>query len=131
MMRKLRDSILTRLFCGLLGLYFLNLSVDAAYPSPNHIPDFTYFNDQESIIEIVVEQVIGLEDYFEELDNPESETQFPKRNIKSDLKLNLPVWTEFFTSNQTGILEIDPITEDAFLTQSYPQIDPPPPKFQG
>ena len=127
MLSKIRSCTLTRFFCGVLGLYFLNLSVDNAYPSPEQIPEFISFNDQESIIEILVEQVIGFEDYFIELEHPESETKSPKHNTKTELKLNLPIWLgllpEYIDSFNTL-----PTTKEAFLRQSYPQIDPPPPK---
>jgi hypothetical protein len=111
----------------MLGLHFLNLSVESAYPSPDCIPASTYFNDQESIIEIIFEQVIGLNDYFAELDDPESETQYPKQHQKTELKLNLPVWLELF-SEKKDLLKINPITSETFFEERYPQIDPPPPK---
>ena len=127
MMRKIRNSALTRFFCGVLGFYFLNLSVDNAYPSPGQIPEFISFNDQESIIEILVEQVIGFEDYFTELENPESETKSPKQHTKTELKLNRPIWLGLFAECIASFNTL-PTTKEAFLRENYPPIDPPPPK---
>lgn len=56
-MRKLREHILTRLLCGLVAAIILNFSVDAPDMYDNHIPENLAYNDIESVVEWVLEDV--------------------------------------------------------------------------
>ena len=60
MLSQIRNSVFTKILWGLMGLYLLNISVDTADPNPEHIPEDLSINDQESIVEIVVEKILGL-----------------------------------------------------------------------
>jgi hypothetical protein len=69
-----------------MGLYMLNISVDV----PNYIfnapqPDVA-FNLQESIIEIVVEKVLGFENAIPETQDSDSDS---KRQIKPSFKIDV------------------------------------------
>ncbi len=68
-----------------MGLFLLNMSVDMEDPNPEHIPEDLSINDQESIIEIIVEQVLGYEDAFKEYDDHDTEDHNKKSNVKIDL----------------------------------------------
>ena len=68
-----------------MGLYFFNISIDTADPNPEHIPEDLSINDQESIIEIVVEKILGYEDAIKEYDDHDPEDHNTKTNIKIDL----------------------------------------------
>ena len=68
-----------------MGLYFLNISVDAADPNPEHIPEDLSINDQESIIEIVVEKILGYEDAIKEYDDHDPDDHNTQTNVKIDL----------------------------------------------
>ena len=68
-----------------MALYLLNISVDMADPMPRFVPEDLSYNDQESIVEIVVEQLLGYEDAFEEFDDADSSDQNSKTPIKIDL----------------------------------------------
>lgn len=67
-----------------MSLYLLNISVDAADPAPEHIPEDLSFNEQESIIELVVEKLLGFENAIEEYDDYDSEDYIKKKNFNSD-----------------------------------------------
>lgn len=67
---------------GLLGLYFLNISVDTADLNPEYIPENLSINDQESIIEIVVEKVLGFEDAIREYDDHDPEDHNQQTGVK-------------------------------------------------
>jgi len=56
-----------------MGLFFLNISVDVDDPSPNFVLEDLTINDQESIIEIIIEQVLGYEQAIAEHDDNDSE----------------------------------------------------------
>lgn len=68
-----------------MALYLLNISVDMADPMPRFVPEDLSFNDQESIVEIVVEQVLGHKDAFEEFDDADSSDHNNKTVVKIDL----------------------------------------------
>src|SRR5690606_17957684 len=84
MFQHIRHSIAIRFLWGFMGLYFLNMSVDTVDAYPNNIPEDLSFNDQESIVEIVVEQVLGYENAIEEHDDPDTENHTKKSNFKID-----------------------------------------------
>lgn len=83
-MKQIRNSKYNRLLWGFLGLYFLNISVDTADLSPRHLPEDLSFNDQESVIEIIVEQVLGFQDAIKEYDDNDTEDHNTKTNLKID-----------------------------------------------
>ncbi len=111
-----------------MGLYMLNISVDTADANPEHIPEDLSINDQESIIEILVEQVLGFDDAFEEYDDHDAEDHNKKNANKIelithfiiDLKLSK---NPIITSNQ-NYSDYSP-----FLTSGYYKLDLPPPKI--
>src|SRR5690606_39464798 len=82
---RIKNSVFIKVFWGLMGLYLLNISVDPADPNPDHIPEDLSFNDQESIVEIIVEKILGFENAFKEYDDQDSEDHNKKNNIKIDL----------------------------------------------
>lgn len=108
-------------------LYLLNISVDTADPNPEHIPEDLSFNDQESIVEIVVEKVLGFEDAIKEYDDHDTEDHNKQKNIKIDLSVHV-IKADKFAHNQ-----IDERKEPCFdyvarLTNGFNEIDSPPPK---
>ena len=87
MIGLLRNSTLLKVFWGLMSLYLLNISVDSPDRYPDYIPEDLSINDQESIIEILVEKVLGYGDVFKEYDDPDKEDH----NSGSSLKIKLTV----------------------------------------
>ncbi len=81
----MRNSIFHKVLCGLLGLYLFNVSVDTADSNLSYVPEDLSFNDQESIVEMIVEQLPGYEDAIEEYDDNDSEKNSKKKNTKIDL----------------------------------------------
>ena len=61
-----------RIFWGLIALYMLNICVDSPDLFPNQ-PENLNINDQESVIELVVEQVLDLGDVIPEYDDNDTE----------------------------------------------------------
>ena len=68
-----------------MGLYLLNISVDTADLNPEYIAENSSINDQESIVEIVVEKILGYENAIKEYDDHDTEDHDKKTNVKIDL----------------------------------------------
>lgn len=111
-----------------MGLYLLNISVDTADPNHEHIPEDLTINDQESIIEIIVEHILGYEDAIKEYDDNDTEDHNKKTNIKIDI-----IPHQIFHSNITqSFIETKKQKfpdYNTFLINGFQQLDTPPPKI--
>ncbi len=110
-----------------MGLYLLNISVDTADPNPEHIPEDLTFNDQESIVEIVVEKVLGFEDAIKEYDDHDTEDHSKKKNVKIDLSVH-EIVADKIDKNQFFERKKTFHEYEARLTKGFNEIDSPPPK---
>lgn len=128
MLDRIRNSVFSKVLWGLMGLYLLNISVDTADPYSEHIPEDLSINDQESIVEIVVEQVLGYEDAFEEYDDHDSEDHSKKTVVKIDLTTH---YIAAIVLDQKFTLTIRQKFPDfnTFLTEGCHKLDSPPPKI--
>lgn len=61
MLQFIRNIKGLRFFCAFIALYLLNCSVDSQDLTPSNVRENLTINDQESIIELVVEKVLGFE----------------------------------------------------------------------
>ncbi len=87
-MKKCRSSFLVKLFWFCFSLHLLNISADtSALLKQNQTIDLDY-NYQESIAEILIETVLGNEDFFQELNE----------GADSDSERNKPFKPFFFIS---------------------------------
>ena len=66
-------SRLSRLFCLVLALHFLNVSIDSPDRNPDTVPEDLSFNDIESVTELFAELVFGFTNAFEEHDEDDAE----------------------------------------------------------
>ncbi|MDG4715339.1 hypothetical protein [Winogradskyella marincola] len=127
MLSRIRNSVFTKILWGIIGLYLLNISIDPADPNPEHIPEDLTFNDQESIIEIVLEKVLGYEDAIKEYDDYDTEDHNTKTNVKIDLA------THYIVNNNLNQSFVE-IKKHKFpehkinLTKGFQKLDIPPPK---
>ncbi len=111
-----------------MGLYLLNISVDTPDPNPDYIPENLLINDQESIIEIVVEKILGYEDAIKEYDDNDKEDHNKNTYVKIDLIAQyhdgLSIIPSFnYTTRQKFT---DP---SIYLTNGFTKLDTPPPKI--
>lgn len=72
----------------LIGLHFFNVSVDTKDPYPEFIPEDLSINDQESIVEIIIEKLLGYEDAIVEYDDHDTEDHNKKTKSKIDLSIH-------------------------------------------
>ena len=79
-MKLIRDKKIVKIIWGILSLYLLNISIDA----PN-IRDIngnnTVYNEQDSIIELIIEKALDFEDAINDYDNEEPAETFKKKNF--------------------------------------------------
>ncbi|PKA99478.1 hypothetical protein B0O79_3190 [Flavobacteriaceae bacterium MAR_2009_75] len=128
MLSQIRNSVFTKILWGLIALHLLNISVDTADPNPQHIPEDLSFNDQESIIEIVIEKVLGYEDAIKEYDDHDTEDHNKKTNIKIDLT------THSLVANTLNPLLFEAVRRkfpeyNTDLINGFQKLDIPPPKI--
>lgn len=88
MISLIQNSSFTKILSGLIALYLLNISVDIADPNPDYIPEDLSFNDQESLFEIFVEQILGYENAIREFDDPDTGDHNKKKTVKVDLTVH-------------------------------------------
>jgi len=125
---QIRNSVFSKILWGLMGLYLLNISVDTADPNPEHIPENLSINDQESIVEIVVEKILGYENAIEEYDDHDTEDHNKKSNVKIDLTTHSLVDNalnqSLIESTRHKFLDYN-----TYLTNGFQKLDIPPPKI--
>ena len=69
MINTARNTLLVRYFWGFMSLYFLNCCVDSADVQSNYLPENLTYNDQESVIEIIVEKLLVYDNAIAEYDD--------------------------------------------------------------
>jgi len=110
-----------------MGLYLLNVSVDISDPNPQFVPEDLSINDQESIVEIILEKVLGYENAIEEHDDHDTEDQNEKKTVKVDLltQLHTPQGeSNHLNSKKSAVI----FAFDDFLVNGFYEIDSPPPQ---
>jgi hypothetical protein len=127
-MNQMRNSKFTKILWGLMSLYLLNISVDSADHNSQNIPKNLTINDQESIVEIFVEQVLGYENAIKEHDENHSEDHNKKTITKIDLIVPYLIDSTINQSFIKAKRQKFPAFR-ACLTNSINTLDPPPPKL--
>ena len=122
----LRNSAFVKLLWALMGLYILNLSADTPDPESPSIAEDLTINDQESMVEVLVETILGFEDTFEEFDDPDGEDQNKKSTQKINLALHSPYDHEQ-PDNASHFAVNRFLNPRINLTLGYYQVDSPPP----
>lgn len=124
-----QPTITVKYFWVFIALYMLNICVD----SPDilqQLPENLKYNDQESIIELIVEKVIGIENAIPEQDDNDTEEY---KNLENNLKLD-QFTAESFKTNALQYRVIKTQDHTNWIRNLYPsgfiEIVAPPPKFK-
>lgn len=128
MIYQLRNSVFTKVLWGLMALYLLNISVDTPDPNATFVAEDLSINDQESIIEMLVEQVFGYENAFKEVDDHDAEEHNKTKITKIDL-MACVTQTDLCRKNQHQYSFRFASDQDHLLTSRYKEIEGPPPKI--
>lgn len=128
MIRFARNKYLIKYFWGFMAFYLLNMSVDAPDKYAHYIAEDLSFNDQESILEIIIEQVMGFENAIMEHDDHDATR---KVTLKKTQSLDVFVLSyKNFLSNTKHLSDSKINNTHYFSSSSNPYIeqDAPPPK---
>lgn len=68
-MQHIRQHFLTRLVCGFVAAVIINLSVDAPDFYDNSVPEDLSYNDIESVVELILEDVMHIDNAVPEHDD--------------------------------------------------------------
>lgn len=130
MLRKIRNSEYFRYLWLFMALYILNLSADTQDFHGRLVKEDLTFNDQESLIEFVVEEIIGLDEVFKEYDDPDSEDGSKKLNIKNLNYIPPFLVLNFQENDEPFVLKKNRIPSNLHvLSNDFCKIQLPPPKF--
>ena len=125
----IRDSRKLRIFWLLLAVHFLNISVDSQDIRPDYTAEDLSINDQESVMEIVLEQVLEIENAVPEHDESDAEGKNGNNNrFQPDPSVNLVAangYTDRFANDATkqAIMESEHRVDSGFH-----RIETPPPR---
>lgn len=127
MLSRIRNSHFSRILWGLMALYLLNISVDSPDRNPQCVPEDLSINDQESIVEIIVEQMLGFENVFKEYDDHDTEGHQKKSNFQLEI---IELKQLYFAIANLKNLNTKPKFQiySATLTTGYLFLHSPPPE---
>jgi hypothetical protein len=126
-MRIFRQHKAIRIFNIFLALYFLNVSIDAPDPNPIGVPDDLSINDMESIVEIVLEKILNINNAVPEHDEQNNPDTF-FHQIKK-FSLFIPIVIEPLTNTEEASERVVvSLLPAPYYSNEYSEILSPPPK---
>ncbi|MFY7998720.1 MAG: hypothetical protein ACOVSW_08975 [Candidatus Kapaibacteriota bacterium] len=81
-MKLFRHHIIYRLLSVVMALHILNLSVDAVDALPSSIPEDLSFNEIESVVEFILEDVLHIENALPEHDEHDEAAEITKTSVE-------------------------------------------------
>lgn len=128
MISQIRNSTLVRFLWGLMAIYLLNISVDAADPHPEHVGEDLSINDQESLVEFIIEKILGYENAIAEYDDHDAEEHSKKKNNRADLIFPFLIATSCIHPISVNQKTVYPPASSR-LMRGHHQPDTPPPRI--
>jgi hypothetical protein len=107
--------------------YLLNISIDTPDGTPKGISEDLSINDQESLIELVLEQVLGFENAIAEYDDPDADDQ-RKKNVSKSILFPLSIGEDSYEFFELVLVANYSVTNQIHLPNKFLDIDSPPPK---
>lgn len=80
-MKFFRQHIIHRFFSIFMMLHILNLSVDAADVLPDAVPEDLSFNEIESVVEFILEDILHIDNALPEQDEQDETPELTKSSI--------------------------------------------------
>lgn len=122
----MQSSGFPRLMAGFLALVVINLSVDSPDYTSAELCEDLALNEQESIVEILLEQVMGIENAIPEHDDPHQNDAVKKPVLKLAFRFEMPEFMQsgFHVVNDTrSIANLDERSSYAIYLEKF---SPPP-----
>lgn len=128
-MKFIREHIIFRCLWFVLALHILNCSVDTPDPQPYSVPEDLSYNDMESVVEILLEQVLDINNAITEHDENDTDQGSGGLTIKKgvDFSYYERNFTVSFSNTVRTICKHFNYT-DSFASQFHLELTPPPPK---
>jgi hypothetical protein len=121
--RYLRKSKILKITWLLMGIYFINISIDSIDPQPRYINENLNINDQESIAELVVETILGYKNIFKEYDDDDTKKNTKKKNNSQDI-----LFSKVFVENHRDeFIVLRNKLQNFNILNGYKKIYSPPP----
>ncbi len=124
----IRNSMFSKVLWGIMCVYLLNLSADTTDPYPRHFAEDLSINDQESIVEIVIEQILGYENAIKEYDDNDTADHHKKGDTKTVFMARYTTETKSFLNFEFNIPARQFQDYSSLLLTGFHQLDTPPPK---
>ena len=129
MLEKIRSHIFVSYFLGFIVLLILNSSVDTPDINNYGVSENLNFNDQETIIEIILEKVLLIEDAFFEVEDTDNEDEQKGKSVSQYYWFFSPE-SEFFQISTTFKLKNKFFDQNEHLLYYYSEIHSPPPELK-
>ena len=127
-MKMIRQHKAFELVWWLMIALFINSSVDPVDPDGNSAPEKLSINEMESILEIIAEQILEIDDCFAEHDEDDNEGSPPLKPIKDLSKFDPPqILTAKAELNAASNLS-KPQYVKLFNSQFIGEVNSPPPE---
>lgn len=133
-MKTFRESIILKIFWVVFAFHILNCSVDCPDPQPSNVAEDLSYNDMESIVEILLEEGIGIINAIPEYDDDDHDNDNDNANgvaftLKKDIIINyqIPdtvVFNAIEASSDVKYLAY----KEIYFQQYHPDLIPKPPK---
>lgn len=109
-----------------MGIYLLNLSVDAPDAHQQHVSEDLSVNDMESMVELVLEKVLNIENAVPEHEEDDADGfSMIKKSFDFYQQQTSEITQRLVVANPLkGLLALN----HAFFQQFKPELIPPPPK---
>lgn len=127
-MKFLREHIALQILWFAMALLIFNCSVDTADPQPENIPEDLSYNDMESVVEILLEKVLDIDNAIAEKDDADTDdggTFSIKKGV--DFSYHQSPIKSLFCNNSIAVCKHNLYTEN-YPEQFHPELTPPPPK---
>ncbi|TDB61815.1 hypothetical protein [Arundinibacter roseus] len=100
MIRAIQNSRFVRGLWGFLCLYMLNCSIDTPISPTDYPSNHLGFNEQESVMEVILEHILGFDTAVPDYDSDDSEKETPQKKSFSIPVFFIPILSLLFKSEQ-------------------------------
>ena len=129
MITRIRNSRTLRLLWFLLAAHFLNISVDSEDIRPDYTAEDLSINDQESVVEIVLEQFLDIDNAIAEHDESDAEGQNNKKGgFNFELFSGSGLYTGFLSDSDARSTKQVLVELQHRINSGFHRIDTPPPR---
>ncbi len=126
-MNWIRQNIVLRLVWGALAFQVFNVSIDAPDAKPDYIAEDLTVNDIETVVELVLEKVLDIENAIPEQDEPDEDGG--GFSVKKQIQFfAYKTFVHFVPYVFVVLSQKTFIYSDKHFDLFHPELNPPPPK---